>query len=125
ALHVRVAEGVVHDPLVDRPGLGDVTALALDDPLRGLEHEAVGRDELRRLRVLLEDRRILLDGTGRWLGEIDGTVARREAADDLEDRCLLAGRPLRIDEAGVVARITLQLRGRRVALPRVRLALEV
>src|SRR4029079_6172275 len=99
--------------------------VTLDDPLCGLEHEAVGRDELRRLGVLLEDRLTAFHGAVLWPAEIDGTVTRREAAGDLEDRRLLAGRPLRVDEARVVARIALQLCGCRVALPRVGLALEV
>src|SRR6185436_4136356 len=46
AARFRIAERVLHDPLVNRTRLVEVGTRALDDVARGFAHDAVGRDEL-------------------------------------------------------------------------------
>ena len=125
AADLRVAEGVLDDPLVERARLVGIGGDALRDPLRRLQHDAVGGDQLRGLEITREDRAILADHLHRRPRQVDGAIARGEAAGDLDHRSLLAGRPLGVDEADVVLRVLHRARHGGVARPRVTAALEV
>ena len=105
AAHLGLAEGVVHDPVVDRARLVLVALRPLDDVARGVAHDAVGGQQRGGAQVehALGARQPL--GFCAGLGEVGGAVAGGEAAEDLELGLGDARRPLGIDHlrAGAIA----------------------
>ena len=100
AARLGIAEGVVDDPFVDRARLLEVALLALHDLVGGLLHDAVGRDELGRLRVLREDGLVLGLRVARS-AQVDRDVARGEARG-LREHGTHAFRPFGPNHAGAV-----------------------
>ena len=95
-----VAEGVLDHPFVDGARLGDVALLALDDVLRGVAHQAVGRQQLGGGEVELAL------GVGERgcvaLARHQRAVLRLDLGGDLDQRRLLVGGPFDAQHLGAV-----------------------
>ncbi len=125
APHLRIAEGVVDDPLVDRAGLLHVGVDALGDLLGGLLHDAVGAHELRGLAIPREGGPILGRRIGPGPGHVHVAIAGREPGRHLDRGRALAGRPLRVEDPRPVALVPVDAGDRPVAGPALPEALEV
>src|SRR5665213_2925518 len=121
AAHLRVAERVVADPVVERTRTLDIGMRAARDRLRGVEHDAVGGQQRRRVRITLCEYRIERGGWRRTR-QVDAAVARRDATRQ-RDTGLRPRLPGCADERSAVRGIGLQQELATVARPAVAEAL--
>ncbi len=118
AARLRIAEGVVDDPLIERARLVDVGLRALGDVEGHLAHDAVGRNQLGR-----RGEKLAIGGgqVDRLVGpgEIRRTIARHEAAGDFDRRVHHLVAPLGVEHRDAVLAVVHHLGRGRVAGPAV------
>ena len=124
AAHLRIAERVLDDPLVDRARLVELRLRALRDLDRGPADDSIGPDETCGFEVFGELAPVFAADAARRR-EVHGAVARGEAGRHLDHGTRFARRPLGVEDGGAVLRLPVDARGRRVPGPALALVLVV